>query len=100
MPRPMMPTQLTVLTSASASALKMSPVLNSIMLPFPNSTNRSLFRAQADGLYLASHSTRVGRCPANRRQRASSGGDLLVAGIVNGFVEIVILYQIVNGFDL
>ena len=27
----MMPTQLTVLTSASASALKMSPVLNSIM---------------------------------------------------------------------
>src|SRR5229473_8713978 len=36
MPRPMMPTQLTVLTSASASALKMSPILNSIIAMFPS----------------------------------------------------------------
>src|SRR5262249_49764321 len=33
MPRPMMPTQLTVLTSASTSAVRMSPVVNLIMRP-------------------------------------------------------------------
>src|SRR5262245_41749627 len=35
MPRPMKPTQFTVLTNASASALRMSPVASSIIDPDP-----------------------------------------------------------------